>query len=194
MKRKWREAMLDGATVKTSKAAVGYQYCNKLLTLEKKCVDQKAKYRREYRQNIILPVLEEYFCWLDTLNPEKGSKLADAVTYAKNQKTALTAFVEYGDVPISNNLAENAIQPFAVGRKNWLFCDTVKGAESSAIVYSMVETAKANGLDPYDYLLYTLSVLPYYGKSTSHEMLETVMPWSSEVQQQIGKNTKTESE
>ena len=67
----------------------------------------------------------------------------------------------------------------------------MKGAESSAIVYSMMETAKANGLDPYEYLLYALSDLPYYGKSTSHEMLETAMPWSSEVQQQIVKNTKT---
>ena len=193
MKRKWREAMPDGATVKTSKAAVGFQYCSKLFSLEKKCAELNNKLRKEYRQNFILPVLEEYFCWVNTLNPEKGSKLADAVTYAKNQKTALTAFVKHGDVPISNNLAENAIRPFAVGRKNWLFCDTVKGAESSAIVYSMVETAKANGLDPYDYLLYALSVLPYYGKSASHEMLETAMPWSSEVQQQIGKNTKTES-
>lgn len=194
MKRKWREAMPDGATVKTSKAAVGFQYCNKLFSLEKKCANLKDKYRKEYRQNFILPILEEYFCWVNTLNPEKGSKLADAVTYAKNQKAALTAFVEHGDVPISNNLAENAIRPFAVGRKNWLFCDTVKGAESSAIVYSMVETAKANGLDPYDYLLYALSALPYYGKSISHEMLETAMPWSHEVQQQIGKNTKTQSE
>ena len=194
MKRKWREAMPDGATVKTSKAAVGFQYCNKLFSLEKKCATLNNKLRKEYRQNFILPVLEEYFCWVNTLNPEKGSKLADAVTYAKNQKAALTAFVEDGDVPISNNLAENAIRPFAVGRKNWLFCDTVKGAESSAIVYSMVETAKANGLDPYDYLFYALSVLPYYGKSTSHEMLETAMPWSSEVQQRIGKEAQTERE
>ena len=141
MKRKWREAMPDGATVKTSKAAVGFQYCNKLFSLEKKCATLNKKLRKEYRQNFILPVLEEYFCWVNTLNPEKGSKLAEAVTYAKNQKAALTAFVEHGDVPISNNLAENAIRPFAVGRKNWLFCDTVKGAESSAIVYSLVETA-----------------------------------------------------
>ena len=175
--------MPDGATVKTSKAAVGYQYCNKLFTLEKKCADQKAKYRREYLQNIILPVLEEYFCWLDTLDPEKGSKLEDAVRYSRNQKRQLTAFLEHGEVPISNNLAENAIRPFVVGRKNWLFCDTVKGAESSAIVYSLVETAKANGIDPYHYLFYTLSVLPYFGKSPSHERLETLMPWADEVQQ-----------
>ena len=194
MKRKWREAMPDGATVKTSKAAVGFQYCNKLFSLEKKCANLKDKYRKEYRQNIMLPVLEEYFCWVNTLDPEKGSKLAEAVTYARNQKTALMAFAQHGDVPISNNLAENAIRPFAVGRKNWLFCDTVKGAESSAIVYSMVETAKANGIDPYDYLFYVLSVLPYLGKSVSHERLETLMPWSGEVQQRYGEEAKSETE
>lgn len=109
--------MPDGATVKTSKAAVGFQYCNKLFSLEKKCAALNSKLRKEYRQNFVLPVLEGYFCWVNTLNPEKGSKLADAVTYAKNQRSALTAFAEDGDVPISNNLAENAIRPFAVGRK-----------------------------------------------------------------------------
>ena len=80
-------------------------------------------------------------------------------------------------MPISNNLAENAIRPFVVGRKNWLFCDSVKGAESSAIVYSLVETAKANGIDPYEYLLLVLSLLPQLGKSPAHEKLETLMPW-----------------
>ncbi len=92
------------------------------------------------------------------------------------QKEALCAFLSHWDVPLSNNMAEKAIRPFAVGRKNWLFCDTVKGAESSAVVYSLVETAKANGLDPYDYLLYTLSMLPYFEKSPAHEKLDTLMP------------------
>ena len=112
------------------------------------------------------------------------------MTYARNQKTALCAFVEHGNVPISNNLAENAIRPFVVGRKNWLFCDTVKGAESSAIVYSLVETAKANGIDPYDYLFYVLSVLPYFGKSVSHERLDSLMPWADEVQNTYGENSQ----
>ena len=67
--------------------------------------------------------------------------------------------------------------PFVVGRKNWLFCDSVKGAESSAIVYSLVETAKANGIEPYGYLLLVLSMLPYLGKSPTHEELEKLMPW-----------------
>ena len=67
--------------------------------------------------------------------------------------------------------------PFVVGRKNWLFCDSVKGAESSAIVYSLVETAKANGIEPYEYLMLVLSMLPYLGKSPAHKELEKLMPW-----------------
>ena len=71
--------------------------------------------------------------WLKTIHPEKGSKLEEAVRYSLNQKQQLTAFLGNGEVPISNNLAENAIRPFTLGRKNWLFCDTTKGAEASAI-------------------------------------------------------------
>ena len=176
-RRKWREAMPDGATVKTSKAAVGFQYCTRLFSLEKKYVYADGKSRKEYRQNVVFPLLEEYFAWLNTVHPEQGSKLEDAVRYSLNQKQRLMAFLDYGDVPISNNLAENAIRPFVVGRKNWLFCDSVKGAESSAIVYSLVETAKANGVEPYEYLLLVLSMLPYLGKSPAHDELENLMPW-----------------
>ena len=171
------EAMPDGATVKTSKAAVGFRYCTKLFSLEKKYIYADVKARKEYRQNVVLPILEEYFAWLKSIHPEKGGKLEDAVRYSLNRKQQLMAFLDYGDVPISNNLAENAIRPFVVGRKNWLFCDSVKGAESSAIVYSLVETAKANGMEPYGYLLLVLSMLPYLGKSPTHEELEKLMPW-----------------
>lgn len=140
------------------------------------------KARNEHRQNVVRPLLEEYFCWLKTVHPEKGSKLEDAVRYSLNQKQQLMAFLDSTEVPISNNLAENAIRPFVVGRKNWLFCDSVKGAESSAIVYSIAETAKANNLEPYDYLLRVLSLLPGKGKSPSHEELERLMPWHPDVQ------------
>ena len=135
------------------------------------------KTRNEHRQNVVRPLLEEYFCWLKTVHPEKGSKLEDAVRYSMNQEQQLTVFLDSPEVPISNNLAENAIRPFVVGRKNWLFCDSVKGAESSAIVYSLVETAKANGVEPYEYLLLVLSILPYLGKSPAHDELENLMPW-----------------
>ena len=194
-RRKWREAMPDGATVKTSKAAVGFQYCTKLFSLEKKCAYPDTKKRKEYRQNLILPVLEEYFAWLKTIHPEKGSKLEDAVRYSLNQKQQLMAFLDFGDVPVSNNLAENAIRPFVMGRKNWLFCDTVKGAESSAIVYSLLETAKANGIEPYQYLNYILTELPYLEKSPAHKDLETLMPWDPYIKQEVSlRKTKIASE
>lgn len=183
-RRKWREAMPDGATVKTSKAAVGFQYCNKLFAEERKCVLYKPQYRKEYRQNRELPLLEEYFAWLNTVHPEKGSKLEEAVRYSINQKQQLCAFLDNGEVPISNNLAENAIRPFTLGRKNWLFCDTPKGAEASAVVYSLVESAKANGVEPFAYLQHVLVQLPYFGKSPSHEELETLMPWAPDIQQE----------
>ena len=103
--------MPDGATVKTSKAAVGYQYCNKLFAEERKCAVYQPKYRQEYRQNRELPILEEYFAWLKTVHPEKGSKLEETVRYSLNQKQQLMAFLENGEVPISNNLAETQFGP-----------------------------------------------------------------------------------
>ena len=185
-RRKWREAMPDGTTVKTSKAAVGFQYCNKLFAQERKCAAYKPKYRQEYRQNKELPLLEEYYAWLKTIHPEKGSKLEEAVRYSLNQKQQLTAFLSNGEVPISNNLAENAIRLFTLGRKNWLFCDTTKGAKASAIVYSLVESAKANGVEPFAYLQHVLVELPYLGKNQSHEELESFMPWAHYIQQEFG--------
>ena len=182
-RRKWREAMPEGATVKTSKAAVGFQYCNKLFAEERKCAPNHPKYRQEYRQNRELPLLEEYYAWLNTVHPEKGSKLEEAVRYSLNQKQCLMAYLDHGEVPISNNLAENAIRPFTLGRKNWLFCDTPKGAEASAVVYSLVESAKANGVEPFAYLQHVLVQLPYLGKTHSHEELETLMPWAPYIQQ-----------
>ena len=182
-RRKWREAMPDGATVKTNKAAIGFQYCNKLFAEERKCAAYTPKYRKEHRRNKELPLLEEYFAWLNTVHPEKGSKLEDAVRYSLNQKQHLCAFLDNGEVPISNNLAENAIRPFTLGRKNWLFCDTPKGAEASAIVYSIVESAKANGIEPFAYLQHVLVELPYMGKAPSHDDLESLMPWAPYLQQ-----------
>ena len=178
MRRKWREAMPKGATKENSKAALGYDYCNKLFAEEKKLTGLSDAVRKTARQVKAEPLLEAYWWWLEKLDPVPGSKLAEAVTYAKNQKPYLNAFLDHGEVEISNNFAENAIRPFVVGRKNWLFCDTPKGAESSAIVYTLVETAKANGLDAYSYLLNTLTDLPNLGKNPNPEDLDAFMPWS----------------
>lgn len=97
------------------------------------------------------PVLDAFWCWLEKLNVLKGSALFKAITYAKNQKPYLENYLLDGRCALSNNAAENAIRPFTVGRKNWLFSDTPKGASASAAVYSIVETAKANGLNVFTY-------------------------------------------
>lgn len=104
------------------------------------------------RQAHSKPVLEAFFAWLDTVEPAGGSNLAKAVQYAKNEKKYLCRFLESGDIPIDNNRAENAVRPFCVGRKNWLFSASVKGAEASAMMYSIAATACANGMNVEQYL------------------------------------------
>ena len=109
MRRKWQEAMPKGATTATSKAGIGYEYCNKLFALEKKLSETSDAVRKIARQVKSEPLLEAYWLWLETLDPVPGSRLAEAVTYAQNQKPYLSAFLNHGEVDISNNFAENAI-------------------------------------------------------------------------------------
>ena len=106
-----------------------------------------AEVRYEQRLAKVKPLLDEFFAWLESLQVSGKSKLAEAVRYALNEKPNLCTFLEDGNVPIDNNRAENAIRPFAVGRKNWLFSNTANGAKCSAALYSIVATAQTNGLD-----------------------------------------------
>ena len=159
MRRKWLDAMPEGADAKTCKAAQGYEFCNRLFELERQFEELTAEERLMQRKEKSGPVLEAYWTWLNTI-PRPTGKLKDAVTYAQNQKAHLCAFLEHGEIEISNNQVENAIRPFVIGRKGWLFADTPQGAEASAIIYSLMETAKANSLRLDDYLLHLLSVLP----------------------------------
>ncbi len=124
------------------------------------------------------PVLDEYWTWVNSLDPAQGSKLSDAIQYSLNQKPFFSVFLDHGEIDISNNLAENAIRASVIGRKNWLFCDTPRGAFSSAAIYSLVETAKANGIDPYRYLLYLLTFLPAHYGSLTQDLLDQLMPWT----------------
>ena len=111
----------------------------------------------------------------------RNSPLSKAIGYATGQKNILGSFLLDGQIPISNNLDENAIRPFVMGRKNWLFCNTPNGAAASAAVYSIVETAKANGLDPYQYLKYLLERMSRANGRYSHELLDSLMPWNAEM-------------
>ena len=112
------------------------------------------------------------------------TKLSKALTYSINQEKSLRFYLEDGRVEISNNRAENSIRPFCVGRRNWLFSNTIKRAEASASIYSLIETAKANQLKPYDYFEYLLTALTEIDINDDKE-LEKIMPWSKTLPENV---------
>ena len=176
-RRKWEEALPKDEV--SSEAKTGLEYCNRLFALEKDFDRLTPEQRKTERLRQSQPVLEEYFAWLDTVQALSGSNLYKAIQYSQNQKTVLESFLLDGRIELSNNRAENAVRPFVVGRKNWLFSKTPKGAHASALVYSVVETAKANNLNPFAYLTYLLTVLPDLTRSGKN--LSAVLPWSDAV-------------
>lgn len=180
MRRKWLEAMPEGADAKTCKAVQGYEFCNRLFELERQFEGLTTEERLIQRKEKSGPILEAYWTWLNTIARPTG-KLKDAVTYAQNQKAHLSAFLEHGEIEISNNQVENAIRPFVIGRKGWLFADTPQGAEASAIIYSLMETAKANHLRLDDYLLHLLSLLPERAEQRKDFEMDDLLPWSEEM-------------
>jgi len=153
-------------------AEIGRQYCDKLFAIEDRLKDLLPEERFMKRHELEKPVLEAFWCWFDSFNALKGSTLGMAVTYAKNQKLYMENYLLDGRCSLSNNAAENAIRPFTVGRKNWLFADTPKGATASAVVYSLVETAKANGLNVNKYLEYVLQLMPATDWRNNNEFLD----------------------
>ena len=184
LRRKFVEAMPNKSAKGAPKtnAQIGRDYCDKLFRIEGELADLSPQERQLKRLELEKPVLEAFWRWLESLNPLKGSALGKAVTYAINQKPYLENYLLDGRCSISNNSAENSIRPYAVGRKNWLFADTPKGASASAAVYSIVETAKANNLNVYAYLQHLLLYMPDTDYMNYPEDLEYLMPWSDEVQ------------
>jgi len=161
----------------------GITYCNTLFEIEKNLEDLSSEDRKNERLKQEKPVLEAFWAWADSARALPKSKLGEAIKYAVGHKNELMNYLEDGNCDISNNLAENCIRPFTIGRKNWLFSGSPKGATASAAVYSMVETAKANGLSPYKYLYYIFSELPGVMFGQYPQFLEDYLPWSPEVQE-----------
>ena len=169
----------------TQPSVQGVMYINQLFHLEDII---KAKHTsfdaiKKTRLEKEKPVVEGFLSWLDQQAPVRGSRMDKAVTYIQNRRSYLTTYLEDGRCSFSNNLSENAIRPFTVGRKNWLFCDTPNGAQASALVYSMVEIAKANGVNVYHYLTYLLEKMP--SDRLSDEELELLAPWNENVKTEI---------
>lgn len=164
-----------------SPAQTGLEYCNRLFQLEEEYVRQDLSFQERYlaRMERSKPIAEAFFLWAKEEHendPVPKSIFGTALTYALNQKVWLMNVFLDGRLELSNNRAERAVRPFAVGRKNWLFCNTPHGADASAAIYAIVETAKANGLRPFRYLNFLLERL------SQGYPPEDCLPWSTAAQ------------
>jgi len=178
LRRKFDEALkaLAEKDRQGSKAAIGKKYCDKLFDLERRWADLSPQERFEKRQELSKPIADEFFAWLNALNFMPKTLLGAAATYALRQRKYLENYLLDGRLEISNNRAERAIKPFVIDRKNFLFANTPRGAKASAIMFSIIETAKENGLNPFAYLTYIFQNAPNWDICNNAAMLERLLP------------------
>lgn len=159
---------------------------------EGKLKDLTSKERLKQRQVIIKPLVDALFTYLKQHEAKvpKNGKLRDAYKYILNQERYLIVFLSDGDVPMDNNASERAIRGFCIGKKNWQVIDTIRGANSSAIIYSLAETAKANNLKPYEYFEHLLTEIKEHLDETDQSFLEDLLPWSENLPENIRKPKK----
>lgn len=172
-RRKFIEAQTSQPKGKTGKADMALSMIQKLYRIETllKGKDSDEKYRVRRAQS--KPLLDKFAQWLAKANVPPKTALGKAIQYSKNQWPKLVRYIEDGQLSIDNNRAERAVKPFVIGRKNWMFSNTANGANASAMLYSIIETAKANGLTPFDYISHCLTAL-----SEEHVDVEKILPWN----------------
>ena len=185
LKKDFTKEQLQGTVAYQAMARIGILY-----KIEELIQDKPAEERYQERQKQALPVVDAFFEWLHSMegSVDRSSLIGDAILYALNQETYLRRYLEDGHLSIDNNSAERAIKNFAVGRRNWLFSKSIRGADASAIVYSITETALLNGLKPYLYLTYILDQLRRIGPFPKAEELDRLLPWSKELPEELRTN------
>jgi len=191
-RRKWDEALkiIPEKGRSDSSAMRGKRYCDKLFELERDFIDMKPDDRLQKRQELSRPVIDEFFVWIDTLSGGMVKTPVEvAAQYALKQRKYLEHYLWDGRLEISNNRAERSIKPFVIGRKNFLFANTPRGAKASAVMFSIIETAKECGLNPYAYLLYIFQNAPNWDIRNNIGLLELLMPYSVPA---FCKNSKSE--
>jgi transposase len=154
----------------------GLDYCNKLFSLEREYADKELTPEERYKARLerSKPVSDAMFAWAQTVGALPKSLLGKAIHYLLEQRPYLENVFLDGRLELSNNRAERSIKPFVIGRKNWLFSATPKGAHASSVIYSIIETAKANGLKPFEYLKYIFETMP----NISPDLYDSLLPWS----------------
>ena len=175
-----------GPSKQAIKKSIASQALNRiasLYALEEKWKDLSPEDRYDRRQEHAKPLVEAYFAWVKSIDPDTviSENTKKGLQYSINQEEYLKVFLCNGAVPIDNSACERAIRPFCVGRANWHMIDTVKGAQASAAVYSIVETAKANHLKPYEYLKHLLTEMPKHMEDTDFSFLDNLLPWSDAI-------------
>lgn len=178
-KRKFHEAWQAGQNNEAAKQ--GEAYIQKLFAIESKAdqLNYTDEERLLLRNTESKAVLEEFYTWLEqiSLKTLPQSLLGKAITYAQNQKEYLSSFLKDGRIQLSNNLAEQSIKMFVIGRKNWLFSNTANGASSSAIIYSIIQSAIASNLKPMYYLEYVFEQI----QSNKNLQISDLLPWSENI-------------
>lgn len=180
-RRKFVEAQKVQPKGRTGRADMALKMISKLYGIENAYKDSSDEGRKRGRQDLSRSVMSELKVWVDKTLPcvTTQNALGKAVTYLANNWSKLERYVEEGYLPIDNDPAERAIRPFVIGRKNWLFSDTPRAATASGQFYSLVETAKANGQEPYACLRHALERLPH---ASSVEHYEALLPWKCALQ------------
>ena len=179
-RRKFDEAVksLPKGKAKGSSASQGLAYCNLLFEIEQGLSEETVQKRYEQRLRQAKPVLDAMFAWANSRTAAPKSALGKAFTYLKEQWPYLTNYLKDGRLEISNNRAERSIKPFVIDRKNFLFANTPKGAAGSAIMFSLIQTAIENGMDPYKYLTWLLRKAKN-ADLTDAETVQNLLPWNA---------------
>lgn len=174
-RRPFDEAKAQQPKGKTGKADMALNQIQKLYRIETKLKGSTPEEKYRVRQELAVPLLEKFKQWLDDAAPSYSptTSIGKAINYSLNQWDKLRRYVEDGHLKIDNNRGERAVKPFVIGRKNWVFNNTANGADASAILYSIVQTAKANGLVPFDYIAHCLEHLAH-----EPDNLKAILPWN----------------
>ena len=180
LRRKFDEAVksLPKGKAKGSSASQGLTYCNLLFGIEQELSELTAEERYSQRLEQAKPVLDAMFAWANTRTAAPKSALGKAFHYLKEQWPYLTNYLKDGRLEISNNRAERSIKPFVIDRKNFLFANTPKGATGSAVMFSLIQTAIENGLDPYKYLTWLLKQAKD-ANLTDTQTIQALLPWNA---------------
>ena len=175
-----------GKEIPGSKGAEGREYVNLLFKVEDEIKDLPYEEKKQKRQDASRPILDAFWSWVEKTSAmyTTNEKLTQALGYCQNQRKYLETYLEDGRLPVSNNYCEANIKPFATARRAWLFADTPKGAFANGVLYTLVESARANELDVYEYLKYLLTETPNNNHLEDPSVIDSLLPWSKELPEQ----------